>query len=183
MKDYKKRCSDNKLLKIYYSMLSRCNNTNNKDYKNYGGKGIKVCNEWLDYENFRVWSLSNGYKEGLSIDRIDNTKGYNPDNCEWVTVSENVNRMFKFYNGSPCRGRNISEDTKSKISSSLKQKYIDDPSYKDRVKHDRDTNGNTKINTDTLNNILERYHNGESKRDIYKDYTDMSRKYFYTLLK
>ena len=58
---------------------------------NYQDRGITVCDEWLVFENFRDWALSHGYKEDLQIDRIDNDKGYCPENCRWVTPKENVN--------------------------------------------------------------------------------------------
>ena len=62
-----------------------------KDKHNYQDRGITVCDEWLIFENFRDWALSHGYKEGLQIDRIDNDKGYCPENCRWVTPKENMN--------------------------------------------------------------------------------------------
>lgn len=61
-----------------------------QDFKWYGGRGIKICDEWKnDYLNFREWSLENGHRTGLTIDRIDNTKDYGPSNCRWITQSEN----------------------------------------------------------------------------------------------
>ena len=62
---------------------------NNK--RNYQDRGITVCDEWLVFENFRDWALSHGYKEDLQIDRVDNDKGYCPENCRWVTPKENAN--------------------------------------------------------------------------------------------
>ena len=62
------------------------------DYKRYGGRGIKICDEWLnDKESFYQWAINNGYKEGLQIDRIDNNGNYEPSNCRWVTFKQNNN--------------------------------------------------------------------------------------------
>lgn len=95
---------DKKLLySVWYNMISRCNNPNYHNYKNYGYKGIKICDEWLVFENFYEWSISNGYKNKLTIDRIDNSKNYTKDNCRWVDwkVQENnrTNNRIETYNG------------------------------------------------------------------------------------
>ena len=81
--------SHNRLYKIYRGMLSRCNNKNHQAFDRYGGNGIKVCDEWeSNYLTFKNWALSHGYSHNLTIDRIDNTKGYSPDNCRWITKFE-----------------------------------------------------------------------------------------------
>lgn len=77
--------------KVYYiwkTMRQRCLNPNNNDYKYYGALGINICDEWDDPAAFCDWALKNGYKEGLTIDRKDTTKGYSPDNCRWITIEE-----------------------------------------------------------------------------------------------
>lgn len=103
--------SHHPICNTYYSMKGRCYNKNNVDYKNYGGRGIKVCDEWLKNSGkFVEWSLNNGWKPGLSIDRIDTNGDYEPSNCRWATTKQqNNNRRntcFIEYEG---RKRTISE--------------------------------------------------------------------------
>ena len=70
-------------------MITRCYNSNSPSFKNYGARGISICDEWKDdFKAFYDWSMSHGYEERLTIDRIDNDKGYSPDNCRWVTMKE-----------------------------------------------------------------------------------------------
>ena len=78
------------LFGVWETMRSRCNNPNREKYKDYGGRGIKVCKEWDESaESFCKWALDNGYKDGLQIDRIDNDGDYEPNNCRWVTPKQN----------------------------------------------------------------------------------------------
>lgn len=72
-------------------MLNRCEHTNNKNYNLYGGRGIQVCAEWHEWENFKNWSLTHGYKDGLTIDRINRNGNYEPSNCRWVTMDIQAN--------------------------------------------------------------------------------------------
>lgn len=83
--------SNSRLFNIWKDMRARCYNPNDISYKRYGAKGITVCDEWLDSANFIKWALNNGYSDELSIDRIDNSKGYCPDNCRWATRIEQCN--------------------------------------------------------------------------------------------
>lgn len=109
-----------RLSSIYRSMKNRCYNPKSVNYKWYGAKGITVCEEWLNKERtsvagtcikniskgflaFKVWALTNGYEDGLTLDRIDGNKGYCPENCKWVTMKEQNNHTehnhFCTYNG------------------------------------------------------------------------------------
>lgn len=84
--------SDTRLYSIYCNMISRTENPNASAYDCYGGRGIKICAEWRNnFGAFRDWSLSNGYNNNLSIDRIDNDLGYVPSNCRWVPTNEQFN--------------------------------------------------------------------------------------------
>ena len=72
--------------------IERCYNPKNPSYKHYGPRGITVCKEWLENpESFIKWSVENGWARGLSLDRVDNDKGYSPDNCRWATPKQQAN--------------------------------------------------------------------------------------------
>lgn len=90
---------ETRLYNIWKNMRKRCNNPNNTKYKWYGGKGINVCPEWDNADNgfinFKKWALENGYSDNLTIDRKDSFKDYCPENCRWITLSENIKRSNK----------------------------------------------------------------------------------------
>ena len=93
-------------------MIKRCNDENCKNYKYYGGRGIKVCDEWKNnFLNFRKWALNNGYKENLSIERIDVNGNYCPENCTWITMENQLknkqNTLKVIYNGAKTRLKDI----------------------------------------------------------------------------
>lgn len=82
----------NRLYSIYYAMRKRCYKPSQPSYKNYGARGINVCELWLnDFMEFYNWAMQNGYRDGLSLDRIDVDKDYCPENCKWSTMNEQAN--------------------------------------------------------------------------------------------
>ena len=92
--------SNKRIRDIFYGMLTRCydEEQTGKQWKNYGGKGITVCEEWRNNPKlFEEWSLKHGYTDTLTIDRIDANKGYSPENCRWITGAENTSRAASFY--------------------------------------------------------------------------------------
>lgn len=86
------RMSQNRIYRIYIAIKQRCYNSKHKEYKNYGERGIVLCEEWLnDFMNFYNWAVDNGYSDTLSIDRKDVNGIYEPDNCKWSNDKEQSN--------------------------------------------------------------------------------------------
>jgi len=92
--NYKHGETNTKIYAVWCTIKNRCLNPKNKQYKDYGGRGITICNEWLEFIPFRDWALNNGYAEGLHIHR-ENNGNYEPDSCRWVTRTENLRHTRK----------------------------------------------------------------------------------------
>ena len=93
-----------RIYNCWLNNINKCNNPKHPSYKNYGARGIQVCKEWINsFEKFRIWALNNGYKDNLTIDRIDVNGDYCPENCRWVDMKtqQNNKRTNKYltYNG------------------------------------------------------------------------------------
>lgn len=82
---------ETRLYKTWQNMKNRCRNPRTKQYKDYGGRGIIVCAEWQNFQPFYDWAMENGYKDNLTIDRINVNGNYEPSNCRWVTMKEQAN--------------------------------------------------------------------------------------------
>lgn len=86
-----------RLYRIWNGMKQRCHNENHPRFKDWGGRGIKVCDEWKQsFKTFYDWSIQNGYSDNLSIDRINNNGNYDPNNCRWSTVQEQNKNKRKY---------------------------------------------------------------------------------------
>lgn len=80
--------TNTRVYQTWAAMKSRCRSQSYHAHKHYAGKGVAVCNEWLQFEAFYEWALKNGYKDDLTLDRVDNSKGYEPSNCRFVTIAD-----------------------------------------------------------------------------------------------
>lgn len=92
--NYKHGMIFTRMYKIWANMKGRCFRKNNINYKNYGGRGIKICKRWLNFENFYE-DMREGYSEKLTLDRVDNNGDYEPSNCRWATYKQQCRNTRK----------------------------------------------------------------------------------------
>ena len=123
--------SETRLYTILKGMIKRCSNPKTEFYHLYGGKGISICDEWLnDFLSFESWALANGYADNLSIDRINGDKNYTPDNCRWAdSTTQNRNQVKQKNNTSGFIGIHWNQENKkwrSRITVNRKRILIGD---------------------------------------------------------
>lgn len=130
-----------RIYNILSGMKTRCYNKKSKSYKNYGGRGIKICDEWLEsFVDFKEWALNNGYNDDLTIDRINVNGDYSPRNCRWVTQKEQSNNTrnnrFLEINGRKmtfsqwCEHYNLSKSKRNTANSRLQRGWRHEEIFK-----------------------------------------------------
>ena len=113
--------SGTRLYNVWCGMKSRCYCESKGRWERYGGRGITVCDEWRDcFTLFHNWAMENGYTDNLTIDRIDNNKGYEPSNCQFITNEANVRKMIKEHKEAGTGGYSKSAHKKMKITQTLR---------------------------------------------------------------
>lgn len=118
-----------RLYTIWANMKARCQNPNYEQFEHYGGRGIEVCAEWQAFESFAQWARANGYREDLTIDRVDNDGGYAPSNCRWATSLEQAR------NKRPRKDQKLSDADVSAIREDSRNRRIVAAAYGVRPTH------------------------------------------------
>lgn len=138
---YKHGLSSHPIHKAWSAMKGRCYNEKDASYNNYGGRGIYVCEEWVDnFMSFYDWAINNGWKKGLSLDRAENDSIYCPANCRWTTQliqnrNMRTNIRFVAYNESKCLNEWAMDDRCQVSVSTLRKRLIEGWSVTDALSH------------------------------------------------
>lgn len=167
--------SKDPLYKRWHTIRQRCFNPNTPTYEHYGGRGIKMCDEWNDnFESFYEWSINSGYKKELTLDRIDNNGNYEPGNCRWTTMKEQTNNrrvnVIVEYAGEKMTLREASRKSgfnHKALETRYRRGYRGDDLFQDLKEHTAGSmNGNSKLTENQVKQIKKLLHEGLSQADI-----------------
>lgn len=180
LKSRKKGLTNHELYKFYKNMINRCKSKKGNYFTYYGSKGISVCDSWLnDYLSFYNWSINNGYKKGLSLDRISSQKGYSPENCRWTTrTNQAINKPLSSKNKSGARGIFFRKDRNkwiSYIDVEKKRFYL---GYFDSFKNAFEARGNF-LSQNSLNEYMIGEYSNLVLKDDNKTVQDLKKALFY----
>lgn len=170
-----------RLYRIWKGMRTRVFNKNIPSSKYYYKKNIKLCEEWNSYLNFKEWALNNGYKDNLTIDRIDVNKGYSPDNCRWAdntTQSNNRSNNIKYYfNGEYLTVTQIAKRVNIKDSTLRKRIVVIGMSLEEAINYKKGFNPNSKaiIQYDLNMNKIKEWENANKCKSLGFDNTKIAR--------
>ena len=174
IKNHRHKMSGTRLYGIWQKMKDRCNNPNVLCYRRYGGRGIKICEEWELPDNFLEWAIKNGYADDLQIDRIDNNGNYSPNNCRWVTIKKNCrnrrNNIKIDYEGELITVMELSEILQMSYSC-LFSRYKRGLRGEDLIKSVMDNElSRAKITKKEVMLIREKYKNGSRVMELSSQY-------------
>lgn len=170
----KYKIQNKRLYGIWQGMIKRCTDVNNRRYERYMKRGISVCDEWFNYDNFALWSLFNGYKDNLTIDRINNNGNYEPSNCRWISIKEQCrNRSTNIkvsYKGQEVTLIELSEIVGIEYSCLNARYRRGDRNEKLIRPISILENNNSKISVKEVKEIREKYSNGATIKELTKIY-------------